>query len=1214
MFSLLGLLLVLAISLSLLLGTQGGSRWLLAQVPGLQVDDLDGRLGGSWSATQLRWQQGENSVQVMAPSLDWSPTCLLRLTLCIEQLRSGPINLVFQDDEQPSSEPFSLPDLSLPLALQLGQVQIDSLQLNGVEQLQGLQLAARWTAKGIQIDSLSLATGDLQVALQGQVQTSGNWPLQLNGQLRLPAPEQQAWPVALQLNGELRERVQLTASSSGYLTGELSGWVQPLAEHLPAQLRFQVASFKASAELPDTLNLEQVELNAQGDLQAGYQIIGSASLPATEGPIAMALAGLLKADGAAISNLSLTAEPEQQVQLSGELNWQQGLSLDSRFNWQSFPWQRLYSLDEPAPVALRVLNGELAYQDGNYLGHFAAELDGPAGAFSLQSPLSGDLQKLYLPELRMQAGQGRAEGQVSLGFAEQLSWDVRLQLSQLDPAYWLAELPGSLAGPLNSSGGLINQQLNLNADIDLTGRLRGQPAKLLAKFAGGLEQGELSALDIRLGDNRISGQAALQQQLSGRLLLAMPRLGQLWPGLQGHLNGQLDLAGSLQAPQGQLQLQGQRLAYDDQRLQQLKLDASLNSAQRGRITLEALGIQLGETELGRLDVTAAGDQQQQSLELQLHGPLLQSQLALAGKLDKGNWRGSLSSGEVQSGGQDWRLQQPATLVRLANGQLSLGAHCWRSGEASLCGTEQRLLPQPKLNYQLSNFPMESLAALWPKDFSWQGELNGRLQLDMPASGPNGSLELDAGSGIWRIRDQQQWLEFAYDSLRLSTQLRPQRIDSLLELRGPTIGELSLQAQLDPRPASKPLSGSFRLNGLDLALARPFVPMVERIAGQLNGAGTLSGGLLAPQINGNLRVLNGEISGAELPMNIEQLQLQAQIAGERLLLEGDWRSGEQGQGSLNGELNWAAGLVANMQLRGSRLPVTVEPYAALEVEPDLRLSLRDEQLSLAGKVLIPSGKIEVRELPPSTVQVSSDAQVVGRDSPQQQATAIAMDVDVEVGQQRLTFSGFGLDAELLGRVHIGNDLDTRGELSLNKGRFRAYGQRLNVRRARLLFAGPIDQPFLDIEAVRQVDGVTAGLRLSGNAAQPTSTVFSEPAMSQEQALSYLVMGRPLGQGGGDNTMLAQAALALGMAGSAPLVNNLAQGLGISDFQLDTQGSGVTTSVVASGNLSERLSLRYGVGVFEPANTIALRYELSRRLYLEAASGLASSLDLFYRRDF
>lgn len=1213
LFSLLGLLFALSIGLSLLLGTQGGSRWLLAQVPGLQIDDFNGRLGGSWSAQQLRWQQGDDSVLLMTPSLNWSPACLLRLTLCIEQLHSGPISLVFPDDGQPSNEPFSLPDLSLPLALQLGQVQIDSLQLNSVEQLHGLQLAARWTEQGIQIDNLSLHTADLQLALQGQLQTVGNWPLRLSGQLQLPAPEQQAWPLALQLEGELRERVQVTARSSGYLSGELSGWLQPLAEHLPAQLRLQVAAFKASAELPDSLSLEQLELNAQGDLQAGYQVIGSANLPATGEPIALALTGLLKADGATISNLSLTASPEQQVQLSGELDWQQGLSLDSRFNWQNFPWQRLYPLAQPSPVVLQTLKGELAYQDGNYLGHFAAELDGPAGAFSLQSPLSGDLQKLYLPELRLQAGQGRAEGQVSLGFTEQLSWDVRLQLSQLDPAYWLAELPGSLAGPLNSSGSLINQQLNLNADIDLAGRLRGQPAKLQAKFAGGLEQGELSALDVRLGDNRISGQATLRQQLSGQLLLAMPRLGQLWPGLQGQLNGQLDLAGNLQAPQGQLQLQGQRLAFDDQRLQKLTLDASLNSAQRGQLTLEAQGIQLGETNLGRLTANAAGNLQQHSLELQLQGPLLQSQLALAGKLDKGNWRGSLSRGEVQSGGQDWRLQQPATLVRLANGQLNLGAHCWRSGDASLCGTQQRLLPHPKLDYQLSNFPMDSLAQWWPKDFAWQGQLNGRLQLDLPASGPNGSLELDAGSGIWRIRDQQQWLEFAYDSLRLSTQLRPQRIDSLLELHGPAIGELSLQAQLDPRPASKPLSGNFRLNGLDLALARPFVPRVERIAGQLNGSGTLSGGLLAPQIKGSLRVQGGAISGGELPMNIEQLQLQAQIEGEQLRLEADWRSGEQGQGSLNGQVSWTDGLQADMQLRGSRLPVTVEPYAALEVAPDLRLSARNEQLSVTGKVLIPSGSISVRELPPSTVQISSDAQVVGQTSEQQQATAIAMDVEVDVGQQRLTFSGFGLNAEVQGRVHIGNDLDTRGELNLNKGRFRAYGQRLDVRRARLLFAGPIDQPFLDIEAVRQVDDVTAGLRLSGNAAQPTSTVFSEPAMSQEQALSYLVMGRPLGQGG-DNNMLAQAALALGMANTAPRVNSLAQGIGIRDFQLDTQGSGAATQVVASGNLSERLSLRYGVGVFEPANTVALRYELSRRLYLEAASGLASSLDLFYRRDF
>src|SRR5690606_15282312 len=208
----------------------------------------------------------------------------------------------------------------------------------------------------------------------------------------------------------------------------------------------------------------------------------------------------------------------------------------------------------------------------------------------------------------------------------------------------------------------------------------------------------------------------------------------------------------------------------------------------------------------------------------------------------------------------------------------------------------------------------------------------------------------------------------------------------------------------------------------------------------------------------------------------------------------------------------------------------------------------------------------------------------------------------------------LTAELAGQLHIGDNLETRGELNLNKGRYRAYGQRLAIRRARLFFAGPVDQPYLDVEAVRRVDDVTAGIRLTGSARQPTTQVFSEPAMSQEQALSYLVLGRPLGGTGEDSNLVAQAALALGLAGSASITGGIARTLGIRDFELDTQGSGVTTSVVASGKATERLSLRYGVGVCEPANTFALRYELTRRLYLEAASGLASSLDLFYRRDF
>lgn len=1213
LYGLAGALVLLLSVLLWALGTSSGGRWTLGQLPGVQVEAFSGRLGGAWQAERLRWQRGERRAEVQAPRLAWSPWCLLRLTLCVERLQAERIDLSLPPGADQRDAPLVLPEIRLPLALRLGELRIGSLHLNGAEQLQGLHLAAHWRTDGLRIERMELHRGDLAVELHGTLQPSGQWPLSVEGQALLPAPERQAWRLALRVDGELLRSLQLTADSTGYLTGRLTGEVQPLAENLPARAQLRADGFKGSRELPDSLRLDKLELSAAGDLGAGYQVSGSAELPGEGGPVALALQGLVHAEGAEIATLRLSAEPEQHLQLSGRLDWRETFSLDSRIDWQDFPWRRLYpGLEEP-PVALRTLTGELAYRDGHYLGHFDGRLDGPAGPFSLRSPLSGDLQQLFLPELQLRAGQGRADGQLTLGFADGLRWDARLQLEDLDPAYWQAELAGTLRGPLRSQGELKHGHLSLAADIDLDGRLRGQPARLQAQASGEGQRWTLGQLDLRLGDNRIQGSGELDQRLNGQLRLRLPRLAQLWPRLQGQLEGQLDLAGTLQAPQGQLTLQGQRLAFAEQRLQRLQLDGRLDSAQRARIDLEAEGIALGETALGRLSATGQGDRRRQELQLKLDGPSLQSALALDGGLDKGVWRGRLHSGEVRSGGQDWRLQQPASLVRLANGQVDLGAHCWRAGAASLCSERQRLLPEPRLDMRLANFPLDSLAQWLPKDVAWQGQLDAEVRLELPASGPNGQIVLDAGSGTWRIRDRDQWLEFPYDSLRLASRLQPRRIDTQLDLRGPKIGQLALQAQLDPRPEDKPLSGEFRLSGLDLALARPFVPMVDQLAGQINGNGTLSGSLLAPQLNGRLQLRGGEISGGQLPSNFEDLQLQALIVGERLQLSGGWRSGDQGQASLAGELSWSAGLAGELRVRGSRLPVNVEPYAEVEVEPDLKL-LIGEQLSLVGKLSIPRGKIVIRELPPSTVQVSEDAQIVGRESPERQAVAIGMDIDVEVGQELLSFSGFGLNAELAGRVHIGDDLDTRGELNLNKGRFRAYGQRLTIRRARLLFTGPIDQPYLDVEAIRRVDEVVAGLRLSGNLEQPKSEVFSEPAMSQEQALSYLVLGRPLGQGAGDDNMLAQAALALGLAGSAPLTGGLARGLGIEDFQLDTEGSGSSTSVVASGNLSERLSLRYGVGVFEPANTVALRYELSKKLYLEAASGLASSLDLFYRRDF
>ncbi|MCK9815628.1 translocation/assembly module TamB [Pseudomonas sp. MAFF 302046] len=1215
LLALLALVMGLVLAVTLILGTQAGSRWALARVPGLTVEQFAGRLGGHWSAEYLLWQQGSSRVELQAPTFAWSPLCLLRMTLCIEQLDVEQVSLQFPPGTEESSGPISLPDLQLPLAIELGQVRVGSLVFNGTEELRGLQLAAHWTVKGLQIDSVHLQRDDLSLDLSGLLQPQGDWPLTASGNLTLPAPGNQPWSLALKVEGELLKTLKLNADSSGYLQGQLSGELQALADNLPAKVRITADGFKPSADLPDTLQLNQLQLTGQGDLKNGYQLLGSASLPAEQGPVALALQGRVDAKGAQIAALDLTANDQQQLKVSGQLDWSESFSAEGKVLWKDFPWHRLYPLiDEPA-VALRTFNGEVSYRDGNYLGNFKGDLDGPAGAFSLSSPFSGDLTKIFLPEFKLVAGQGKAEGHLNLQFADGIAWDTALDLSALNPAYWLAELPGTLAGPLHSQGELKNEQLKLNANLDLKGKLRGQPAVLQAKADGQGQQWNLSALDIRLGDNRINGSGSLQQKLAGQVQIKMPRLGQLWPQLRGQLDGRLDVAGTLQAPQGQLDLSGQQLAYADNRLQALKLDARLDASQRAKVDLKGSGIQVGDTQLGTLTLAGQGDIKNQALQLNLQGPLLKLVLGLDGVLNQGNWRGRLASGDVQTGGQDWKLQSPAKLEYLATGTLNFGAHCWASGDASLCGEDQRLMPDPKLRYHLKRFPIDSLAQWLPKDFAWKGLLNADVQLDVPASGPKGQILVDASGGTLRVREKDQWLDFPYQALKLNTTLAPRRIDSQLEFNGGKLGQLMVQAQINPLPKNKPLSGEFRLSGLDLAVVRPFVPMVEKLAGNLNGSGRLSGGLLAPQVNGTLTLSDGQVSGAELPTSLEDLQVQAQIAGESLLLNGTWKSGKAGQGSLNGQVAWGQALLVDLNLKGSQLPVTVEPYAALEVAPDLKISMKGDQLAVAGKVQIPKGEITIRELPPSTVKVSDDTVIVGQQTDEGKAPlAMAMDIDVVVGEDKLSFAGFGLTANVQGHVHIGDNMDTRGELWLNDGRYRAYGQRLTVRRARLLFAGPLDQPYLDIEAVRQTDDVIAGIRLSGSAEQPTTQIFSEPAMSQEQALSYLVLGRPLSTTGEDSNMLAQAALGLGLMGSADLTGGLAKNLGIQDFQLDTQGSGTATSVVASGNISEKLSLRYGVGVFEPANTIALRYKLSKKVYLEAASGIASSLDIFYKRDF
>jgi translocation and assembly module TamB len=202
------------------------------------------------------------------------------------------------------------------------------------------------------------------------------------------------------------------------------------------------------------------------------------------------------------------------------------------------------------------------------------------------------------------------------------------------------------------------------------------------------------------------------------------------------------------------------------------------------------------------------------------------------------------------------------------------------------------------------------------------------------------------------------------------------------------------------------------------------------------------------------------------------------------------------------------------------------------------------------------------------------------------------------------------------------LQATGEIELNttgdkEARYEAYGQKLKIRKGQLLIAGPVTQPGLNIEAVKTIEDKVVGVRVEGRANAPTVQLFADTAMTQDEMLGYLLIGRPLYQegrlnvgGGNDTALLTSAALSLGIRSGQGIASDIGSLVGIKDVALDAEGSGDETQFTVSGYLSPRLYLRYGVGVFTPVSKVTLRYKINQSLYLEAVSSLENALDLFY----
>lgn len=1230
----LALIAVLALALWWLLGSEAGTRFVLARAVGaldgkLAVARSHGSLGGSLVLEDLRWNDPAAGVDARLARLqvELRPLALLAARAHVSTLELDQLELALTTVAKPDAPPSGSISLAAPLDIALDHLGVRDARISQdgkpILALDRLDAGAAWTSDGIALKSFTLRAPEGSLDLHGNIAASPGHAGNAEARFRWKLAEVD-YGGTLKAQGDGRKAMlalNLDAPTPAKFEFELAQ-----TDALAWTLRAQVPQFDPQlVHAATSLKALALDLEGRGDKHAGAI---EATLTLDEHAVQLApLRYALDKQTLRIESLALKSRDQP-----GQLDAKGSLQLDAKppSAQAQITWS---GIELPAELIGQALathgslsangNAEKFHVDGT------AAIGPPGQLADLAVDLDGTPQVITLKQLALKQTRGGLDAQGSLTLQPALGWDITAKASRLDPGAFAAAWPGALDFDLSSRGTLVDQGAQATLKLEhLGGTLRRQVLSGHADLQINPGFAVDGALALRAGKSHIDIAGRGGEHSDATIQFALPALGDWLPDLGGGLDGQFRVQGKWPALAITGAARGRALKLGSTQIDSFDLDAEIANLDtaHGRLALKLDQIDAGALHFNTLDLRADGALAAHQLELDAEGTPLGLKFALDGKADAaGEWNGTLRTLDIHPENLPaLALREPVTLAWHKHA-FSSSPLCLGGGDASLCASANVATDGAmQAQYRIERLPLALLMQLAASQTPLRiaGDIIGAGEIRRSSAGAlDGKAHLQSMQGALAHVDHAQTPLLRWNDFTLDATLTPQSTQASVHAAFDHDGRLDGTLAFDgPIAASTAMSGHLDLALNSLAFVDLLTAEVADTQGRIQANYRIDGSLAAPQVSGmaHLQGLAVEIPAAGLKLHDGNLDIAVSDI-DHFTLDGSLKSGD-GMLTLKGSGGSSAQAPLQVTIKGERFLAADIPAAKVIISPDLTLERDAKLLTLGGRVKIPQTAIDLGKLPGGGGASQSSPDVVIVDAEPVAAAKplpVVVAVDIELGDE-VKLAGMGLDGQISGRLRIdqrpGRQPNGTGTLNA-QGTYRAYGQNLTIETGRLLFAGsPLDNPGLDIRAVRKIlgasggqldDSITAGLQVRGTALLPVLTVFSQPSMEQSEALSYLLTGKPLSSlKSGEGDMLGAAARALGSATGDLLAKGIGARLGVDAGVSDNAALGGAAFTVGK-YLSPKLYLSYGVGLFTPGEVVTLKYLFSKRWNFEAQNATTGS---------